>query len=113
MKLARPFALRALLLVLCLSAYSLVLRAQSAGGQASQPPIPQWQIDAGGKKAFDVASVKPDTATPSPSTVNSNVALGPGDYYSPTGGLFSATNFPLFTYITFAYKATGNQVQSS
>lgn len=87
------------------------LRAQSAKGQGppAQPPTPQWQIDAGGRMAFDVASVKPNTAAPSPTNTNSNVALGPGDYYSPTGGLFSATNFPLNTYIAFAYKLTGNQ----
>jgi uncharacterized protein (TIGR03435 family) len=61
---------------------------------------------------FDVASVKLDTAAPSPQTVNSNVPLGPQDMYSPTGGLLSATNFPLFQYMIFAYKLTPNQTQS-
>lgn len=58
---------------------------------------------------FDVASVKPNTNPPSPSTATSNIALGPGDYYSPAGGLFSVINFPLTTYISFAYKLTASQ----
>ena len=87
------------------------LRAQSAKGQAqaAQPQTPQWQVDAGGKKAFDVTSVKPNTTESSRTNVNSNVSMGRGDYYSPTGGLFSATNFPLADYIAFAYKLSSNQ----
>jgi len=30
--------------------------------QSSQPSIPQWQIDAGGKMAFEVASIKPTSS---------------------------------------------------
>ena len=37
--------------------------------------------------------------------------MGPGDYYTPTGGLFTAANIPLFSYITFAYKVTANEGQ--
>lgn len=50
---------------------------------AQLPAIPQWQIAAGGKMAFDVASVKQDTAQPSPSTVYTNVNLGNGDLFAP------------------------------
>ena len=59
------------------------LQAQSTSSHAEevQPETPRWQADAGGKKAFDVASVKQNAAAPSPSTVNSNIPLGPGDYY--------------------------------
>jgi len=80
--------------------------AQSAAAQTSvaTAAIPQWQIDAGGKLAFDVASVKQDTASMSPQTVSSNFPLGPGNMYTPNGGLFTATNFPLVSYIAFAYK---------
>ena len=90
------------------------LRAQSTSSHAEEarPQTPQWQIDAGGKMEFDVASVKQDTTPPSPQTVNSNVPLGPQDMYSPTGGLLSATNVPLLQYMVFAYKLTPNQVQS-
>jgi uncharacterized protein (TIGR03435 family) len=89
------------------------LWAQSGGSQtsATRPPAPQWEIDAGGKMEFDVGSVKQDTAAVSRSTVNSNIPLGPQDMFSPTGGLLSATNFPLFQYMIFAYKLTPNQVQ--
>jgi len=57
---------------------------------AQSPAVPQWQTAAGGKMAFDVASVKPSPLF--------------GDVYVPTGGLFSATNTPLMNYMRFAYK---------
>jgi bla regulator protein blaR1 len=60
------------------------------------------EIAAGGKMSFDVASVRlaanPD-ADPA-----SNVPLGPMVDFSPTGGLFRASNFLLIQYIAFAYK---------
>ena len=91
----------------------LPMRTTSLGAQtaASQPAAAQWQIDAGWKVAFDVASVKQNKSAPG-SPVNSNIPLGPGDVYSPTGGLFSATNLPLATYGFFAYKISGNDLQS-
>jgi uncharacterized protein (TIGR03435 family) len=77
-----------------------VLGAQSATGRTPAPTkLP----------SFDVASVKPNRSNNPP---NSNFPLGPGDVYVPNGGLFSATNFPLVTYIFFAYKVIGNQGQS-
>ena len=57
---------------------------------------------------FDVASVKSNKSSDPP---YANFPLGPGDVYVPNGGLFSATNFPVFTYIVFAYKIKGNQAQ--
>lgn len=68
------------------------------------------QSEAAGPLAFDVASVREnkqdnqDTST--------NVPLGPGNVYSPTGGLFSAHNFPVLTYIAFAYRMTDNQLEA-
>jgi uncharacterized protein (TIGR03435 family) len=82
--------------------------AQSA---PNQPPVPDWQTAAGGKMAFDVASIKQNTAAPSASTVSSNIPLGPQEMFAPTGGLLSATDFPLIQYIIFAYKLTPKQVQ--
>ena len=76
------------------------------------PSVPQWQIDAGGKMEFDVASVRQDTAAPSASTRNSNIPLGPQDAFSPTGGLLSSTNWPLSQYMVFAYKLTPSQFQA-
>ena len=48
--------------------------------------------------SFEVASVKPNAAPMSQQTVAANVSMGPGDYYAPTGGLFSATDINLFSY---------------
>lgn len=53
---------------------------------------------------FEVASVKPNRSS---DRAVSNFPLGPGDAYGAVGGSFSATNFPLITYIAFAYKITG------
>jgi uncharacterized protein (TIGR03435 family) len=74
--------------------------------------MPDWQIAAGGKMEFDVASVKQNSAPMTQETVHSNIPLGPQDMFAPTGGLLSSTNWPLFQYMIFAYKLTPNQVQS-
>jgi uncharacterized protein (TIGR03435 family) len=82
------------------------LGAQSAGDQsttAQSTPSAEIQLK------FDVASVKLNKSGNQP---NSNFPLGPGDVYTPNGGFFSATDFPLITYISFAYKLAGNQLQS-
>jgi uncharacterized protein (TIGR03435 family) len=87
-------------------------KVQSTAGQApttKSPTVPQWQIDAGGKMAFDVVSVKQDTAPPSRTTVHTNVPLEPQDGFTPTGGLLSSANYPLIFYISFAYKLTPNE----
>jgi uncharacterized protein (TIGR03435 family) len=86
------------------------LRAQSVAGQAlaSQPSAPQWQIDAGGKMEFDVASVKRNK---SGSPRHTNVGLAGLDEGAPNGGFFSAVDFPLTAYIGFAYKLTPAKTQ--
>ncbi len=66
---------------------------------ASTAGVPEWQAAAGGKMAFEVASVKHDQGEFRPP----NFPLDPGDAYRPVGGRFAA-DFPLATYITFAYK---------
>jgi len=100
-------------LVLALIAWVAVasVGAQSPKGQAPavQPPTPQWQIDAGGKMEFDVASVKRDTRPESPATRTANLPLGPQDAFSPTGGLFSVNNRTLEAYVIFAYKLGAEQ----
>src|SRR5581483_5153075 len=58
--------------------------------------------------SFDVASVKPNKSN---NPAQANIPIGPGDVYTPTGGYFNASNFPLITYIFFAYKLKGNQGQ--
>jgi uncharacterized protein (TIGR03435 family) len=89
------------------------LRAQ---GPATRPPTPQWQIDAGGNRTFEVASVKQNTGGQSASTMHSNIPLGSRqsaqDNLAPTGRLFSAGNFPLMAYLTFAYDLSPYQIKA-
>jgi uncharacterized protein (TIGR03435 family) len=61
---------------------------------------------------FDVASVKQDTAPVTPATRTANMALGPQDAFTPTGGLFSANNRELDSFVLFAYKLSPAQEQS-
>jgi uncharacterized protein (TIGR03435 family) len=71
-------------------------------GQSPAPQVPpEWQTAAGSKMAFEVASIKLDPGQFRPP----NFPLDPGDAYRPVGGRFTA-DFPLLTYITFAYKAS-------
>jgi uncharacterized protein (TIGR03435 family) len=76
-----------------------LLRAQSSSAD--------WEKAAGGKMAFDVASVKKNN-TGDETGIQTNIPLA-GKRFTPTGGLFSVTEFPLTTYIMFAYKLTGDQ----
>jgi bla regulator protein blaR1 len=62
-----------------------------------------WQTKAGGKMAFDAASVKPIEIPKPP-----NFGLG-NDNAKPRGGRLSAT-FPLNTFIQFAYKLEHFQI---
>ena len=56
--------------------------------------------------SFEVASVKRNK---SDAPGYSNFPLNAGDAYIENGGHFVARNFPLVTYIFFAYKLMGNQ----
>lgn len=92
----RRLLLAGVCLLACAAVASVVL-AQSADGT--------WEERAGGKMSFDVASVKPNkSGFPYGDRPYFNVPLDNTDNYSPTGGLFSATNIPLSFYIAFAYK---------
>ena len=91
--------------ILLVIAVPWLVRAQS-----SQSDITAWEKDAGSKMAFDVASVKENKSGVSASNMpTSNVPLDAQNLYGPTGGLFSATNFPLLEYMRFAYKLTPEQ----
>jgi uncharacterized protein (TIGR03435 family) len=81
------------------------LRAQGAANQQLQLRVPQWQMDAGGQAKFDIASIK-QNKSPAGDNQYTNVPLSFDDSFSPTGGLFSATNQRLVWYIGFAYKLT-------
>jgi uncharacterized protein (TIGR03435 family) len=83
--------------------------AAAAPAVAPAIKVPEWQKAAGGKMEFDVASVRPSGPD---AKIKMNFPLGPGDVYSPTGGILSATDLPLIAYIAFAYKITGNQASA-
>jgi uncharacterized protein (TIGR03435 family) len=115
MKLTRLFVLEAFLVVssLCIVAFSPSLRAQSAGGQSAttkaataQSPLGQSleEMEAAGvKMSCNVTSVK---LNKSGGPEHSNIR---GYSAPPTGGLFSATNFPLWRYLAWAYDISGHE----
>ena len=72
---------------------------------AQSPGVPGWQTAAGGKMAFEVASVKPAKMFRPP-----NFPLDPGDAKTP-GGRFSAT-FSLVDYVAFAHKLMPGQIRA-
>lgn len=71
-----------------------------------------WEKAAGGKMAFEVASVKQDKDEPTAANFHSNVTINAADDFVPTGGLFSATNQWFTEYLVFAYKLTQYQYRS-
>ncbi|HEY6465206.1 MAG TPA: TIGR03435 family protein [Candidatus Acidoferrales bacterium] len=96
------------------AAYLQVVRAQTnatAAPNATDTPTPQWEIDAGGKMAFDVVSVKRHPYDPAARAYypHSNFPLDGSDSYKPTGGLLSTEDMPVATYISFAYKLTADE----
>jgi uncharacterized protein (TIGR03435 family) len=97
------------LILACVGIASIVPALVDTGQVIAQSPGADWQTAAGGKQAFDVASVKKNKSAPE--VFSTNIPLGPGDYFTPTGGLFSGTNIYLFNYILFAYRVTGNQLR--
>jgi len=99
-------SLRSLFLLAAVAIPTAMLTAQTAPAEPP-PAIPEWQIAAGRKMAFEVASVRLD---PGPFTPPS-FPLDQGDAYAATGGRFTA-DFPLTVYIQFAYKIRFTQEQS-
>jgi uncharacterized protein (TIGR03435 family) len=67
--------------------------------QTAARAVPAWQIAAGRKMEFEVASIKRGAI------VQPSFPLDDSDAFTPTGGRFVA-NFPLDVYITFAYKTS-------
>ena len=86
----------AAVLALTLSPLRMVAAPQASANQSTTASRP----------AFSVASVKPNKSENRPT---SNVPLGPGDVFAPTGGFFSASNQTLMTYLNFAYRIMSNQ----
>jgi len=72
----------------------------------AQSQATDWETAAGGKMSFEVASVKQNLNEPTMNNMSQNVPLDASVVFTPTGGLFRATNTPLHWYIRFAYKTT-------
>jgi uncharacterized protein (TIGR03435 family) len=87
------------LLAVCLTlALPLTLPAQAQ-------PAPQ-------KLEFDVASIRQNNSGPPQSGGDEprvNIPNGPDDTFRNTGGVYSAINMPLNSFIAFAYKITTSQ----
>ncbi|HKV48972.1 MAG TPA: M56 family metallopeptidase [Candidatus Acidoferrales bacterium] len=79
---------------------------------AQSPATADWEKAAGGKMAFEVASVKQDKDEPTAANFHSNVTLNAADDFAATGGLFSARNQWFTEYLVFAYKLTQHQYKS-
>lgn len=75
----------------------MIIGALSAHAFRAQP---DWQTKAGGKMTFDAASIKLSSEK---QFVAPSMPFDAGDRYNPTGGYFRA-DFPLWSYIQFAYK---------
>ena len=69
---------------------TLLLGPGAAAAQSSA------SLAQGGALTFDVASVRANKSDAPP---DSNFPLNSGDLYESNGGVFTATNFPLVTYI--------------
>jgi bla regulator protein BlaR1 len=97
--------------VVLFAALGLLGQTPAPDTTASQTPVvPQWQIAAGGRMAFEVASIRQSRPGAGP---DANFPLDAGEAYVAAGGRFTA-RFPLTTYIKFAYKLslTPDQIQS-
>ena len=75
------------------------------------PPL-HAQISPPEPLAFDVAAIRENKQETPAAQQSSNVPLGPGNVFSSTGGRFSASDFPLLTYIAFAYRMTDAQLDA-
>ncbi len=78
-----------------------IVNAPAMSAQTATATMPQWQIAAGGRMAFEVASIR--QRAPGAQFTPPNFPLSNENAYADTGGRFIA-NFPLVVYITFAYK---------
>jgi uncharacterized protein (TIGR03435 family) len=84
-------------LLLSLSIFVIIAPACSAQSSTRTPP----STTALHKLQFEVASIRENR---SGGQATSNVPLDRGNVYSPTGGVFLATNQSLVTLLIFAYK---------
>jgi len=109
--------LSAVVLIVGLTAvtsWSTALEVQTTTGEQVAPEqtstADRRETAAGGKMAFDVASVRQDKSEAKPV---SNVKLNNSrEAYLPNGGIFSARHWNLLEYIAFAYKLSNQQANT-
>jgi uncharacterized protein (TIGR03435 family) len=67
-----------------------------------------------GKLTFDLASIRENKTGvgPGADSSESNVPLGPGNVYTPTGGQLNLRNIDLLLIVAFAYRMTGSQQEA-
>jgi uncharacterized protein (TIGR03435 family) len=82
------------------------LGAQAQAAPAAKPQSLEAMEAAGVKMSFDVVSVKPSNPAGRP---YANLSRAPGAVLTPTGGLFSATNLPLVSYVWLAYDLSSDE----
>ena len=106
----RVVHLEATVLLVAIVVGAICVPLQAQVGSKNSPPVeaPDWQVAAGKKLSFEVATVKPSAPDSQPRV---NFTLGPGDVYASTGGRFLASGISLLDYIRFAYKLTDGQVE--
>ncbi len=94
---------RILQTVFCVTSFLAVIggvEAQDSLAAHGQPWLPQWQLNAGGRREFEVASVRPSPpGTPYGSTVN----LADSRDGAQEGNFFKADAISM-AYLTFAFK---------
>jgi uncharacterized protein (TIGR03435 family) len=109
----RRFHMKHILGCACGCILLVITAAWLVRAQSSESGGTNWEKVAGGKMSFEVASAKENKSGVSASNrPSSNIPLDAQNLYAPTGGLFSATNFPLLEYMRFAYKLTPEQSQA-
>jgi uncharacterized protein (TIGR03435 family) len=84
---------------------SVWMIAFASGADGQTTAMSEWQTAAGGKMAFEVASIrlsKPGTFRPP------NIPLGNDDATGPSGGIFQV-DYPVWVLIQFAYKLNSDQ----
>jgi uncharacterized protein (TIGR03435 family) len=94
------------LLIACVPVAIATDAARAVHAQVSTVHLSSPTAD---KLDFEVASVRQNKTD---GKASMNVSPTTGADFSPTGGLYSAKNIVLVSYIAFAYKLTNKQLQS-
>jgi uncharacterized protein (TIGR03435 family) len=108
MKVVRRVEVAILVFPIVIGAIIVPVNAQVSSKNARSMEKPDWEVAAGNRLTFEVATVKSNKSDDSPKV---NFTLGPGAVYANTGGQFLASNISLLDYIRFAYKLADGQVE--